>query len=398
MLDRMGDVQAKTLILADVTGKKTVGWMEQLKQASEAWSAKTLNRLSDVQVMLEEDDATHAVVVYTPAHRQLIQALAAGQAPSEALVDWQEQVEALLRLYRKHWERTTLVEANTSSAELSVLAEHISERAGVQFQELPETEAAEEEQPAPEQEESLFALAAFQLLSMRRAKSLVEELEANTVPLGEKPQPLDVIEELFARREEELRARAAVDEQLEAEQKQVAERTAELAEVRQENTLVITQLHKTQEELERRLHQEKWFQDKLTVLRNARDKRDKQIEFYRGKLTALRNGRDRRDRKIAKLTEAWQEEQSRLQAAELECTRLREKVEELRRTKNSRGAMIKKMERSLSEAEAELEAKNAELEKLHRAVKSARAESARMKKSRSWRYTKFLRQMNGTEG
>lgn len=398
MLDRMGDVQAKTLILADVTGEKTAGWMEQLKQASEAWSAKTLTRLSDVQVMLEEDEAAHAVIVYTPAHRQLIQMLAVGQAPSEALVAWQEQAEALLGLYRKHWERATLVEANASSARLSVLAEHVSERAGVQFQELPAPETAEEEQPAPEQEEGLFALAAFQLLSMRRARSLMEELEATTVPLGEKPQPLDLIEKLFALRKEEARARAELDGRLEAEQKQVAERNAELAEVRQENALVITQLHKTQEELERRLHQEKWFRDKITALRGARDKRDKQIEFYRGKLNALRNGRDRRDRKIAKLTEAWQEEQSRVQAAELECTRLSEKVEGLRRTKNSRGARIKKMEHSLSEAEAELEAKNAELEKLHQAVKRARAEIAGMKKSRSWRYTKFLRQMNGTEG
>lgn len=352
MLDRMGDVQAKTLILADVTGEKTAGWMEQLKQASEAWSAKTLTRLSDVQVMLEEDEAVHAVIVYTPAHRQLIQMLAVGQAPSEALVAWQEQAEALLGLYRKHWERATLVEANASSARLSVLAEHVSERAGVQFQELPAPETAEEEQPAPEQEEGLFALAAFQLLSMRRARSLMEELEATTVPLGEKPQPLDLIEKLFALRKEEARARAELDGRLEAEQKQVAERTAELAEVRQENALVITQLHKTQEELERRLHQEKWFRDKIAALRGARDKRDKQIESYRGKLTALRNGRDRRDRRIAKL----------------------------------------------SEAEAELEAKNAELEKLHQAVKRARAEIAGMKKSRSWRYTKFLRQMNGTEG
>lgn len=149
---------------------------------------------------------------------------------------------------------------------------------------------------------------------------------------------------------------------------------------------------------EKALEAQRAQQEKLTVLRNVCDERDKRIEYFEKKLETLRNARDKRDRQITKLRaiQASQQDrletlQARLEGAESDRKKL---LGELDKAAEHQQRDAKKIE-GLRRART---TRDERIEQLQASLESAKEQNRRIKNSRSWRYTKILRQMNGTEG
>lgn len=426
MLDQFNNTRTAGLTLVNLLHQVEPSWATALKEASSVWASRTLNSTAETRIALEEEDSAYAVVLYRSPSRELADALRAGTPPADALVGWQDSAEALLDIHRKHWERLILVEIREEPWTLEPLVLHLSERLA---RDIPRPEQLYDSAGAglggnPPQD-PLLDLVVLQLLNMRAPKALHEELEIASLPLGEKPTAMALIEDVY-------NAHLNSQDTLEQLGKQVDSQNAELSEVRKENSLVITQLHRAQEELERYLHTNRKLEQSIVGFRKGRDNRERKISALRRsreiqltkaqqlrqaldenrkhvqqlneKIANFRKGRESRERKIValrnsreihlnnskELRAAYRALEANSQALEEELvqhqTRLQRRDEKLQRLRIANERQQKTLE--------ELSKTN---QKLSSELQQKRTEMKNIKNSRSWKYTKFLRQINKTE-
>lgn len=426
MLDQFNNTRTAGLTLVNLLHQVEPSWATALKEASAAWTSRTLNSTSETRIALEEEDSAYAVVLYRSPSSELADALRAGTSPPDALVGWQDSAEALLAIHRKHWERLVLVEVREEPRTLEPLVLHLSERLARDIphpEQLHDSAGAGHDGSSPK--DPLLDLVVLQLLNMRFPKALHEELEIASFPLGEKPTAMALVEDVY-------NSHRSDQDTLEQLGKQVDSQNAELSEVRKENSLVITQLHRTQEELERYLHTNRKLEQNIAGFRKGRDNRERKISALRRsreiqltkaqqlrqtldeerkhvqqlneKIANFRKGRESRERKIVALRNSREihlnnskELRAAYRALETDRQALEEELVQHQARIQRRDEKLQRLRTANERQQKKLEGLSRTNQDLSSELQQKRTEIKNIKNSRSWKYTKFLRQINKTE-
>lgn len=350
MSDRLIEKVAVGLNLADLTGSSDDAWKAALKKTSHAWVKRDMSQLADIQVALEEEPTTYAVVVYQSPVEQLVEALLKGEEPEQAMAEWQDFAGSLLELHERFPHRVSLGPRPSSPAGLDNLVDHVARSTNLPLKLSTDTKpsvwtSAQDRDP----EKYGMQLAALQLLDLPGAKVLAEQLEVTSVGAVEKPSNPDLIAEFLTSRSRLLQDRAEYIK-LRANNR---DQKKELDRIRKENALLIPQLHRTQEELESALLEKQSLMAKVHEMRKGRVYRkakiqqlERELEEQSGKLEWLRSVRDQH----------------------------RNSARELRVEQKQANAAIRSLEKQVEMLSAELKS---------------------IKSSRSWRYTRVLRQIDG---
>lgn len=334
------------LALVDLTGSPKGAWMRNVQNSTDLWQRKILSHLDEAQVALDEKDSLHVLIYYSTPLDEVAHYLNKGLTPEQAALAWQNAAEALLSFTYRFSERTVLVCGDITLDELDSVADAIERRVGVHLA-INKFDAELDEHPAIETPGAGMKMAALHILGLRRPAELMRHLDKYTISTGEALYIPGLISEFLEdvaaqkRDQTEFRSRiASADSRLER-----------LNKLSNENASLITQLHKTQEELERTLQR---------------------VASSNAKLGKLRRGRNARRQTIAK--------QKR------ELNRQASKVRWLRSIREHHRQTSRDLRNKLRQTEKEL-----------RKLESIAEEVRAMKRSRSWRYTKVLRKINGTE-
>ena len=339
------------LTLADLTGSSEAGWISELKKTSNMWVEQNIPRLANIQVALEEEPTSYAVVVYQDPVEQLAGALLKGEGPEEALAEWQSFASSLLELHERFPDRMSLGPRPSSRAGLQNLVDHVARSTGLS---LENSTATEPSMLTSGQDEDIeiygLRLASMQLLELRSPKVLRGRLEAASVETVEKPYPPDLISQFLTSRNKLLQDRTEYIKL----RSNSREQKKELDSIKKESALLIPQLHLTQEELESALLEKR----SLTA-----------------KVREMRKGRDYRKTKIQELERELQEQAN--------------KLEWLRAARNQHRS-------SARELQVEQKQSKIDIRTLEKKVETLGAELKSIKCSRSWRYTRVLRQIDGT--
>jgi len=341
------------ITLVNLADSEAGGWETALREASEHWSPVTMPNLADVQVALEEDHTYHAVIVYRESVQQIVAGLESGQTATEALVDWEGFAEKLIALHARFGERITVITEPKTHEELVLLTAHLQNSTGYSV-EPPAEESFGGHAFARDTADVDFGLtlASMQLLALRRPKELLERLEALTFPMGPQPYVPDVVARFLDTRSHLLKAAAEIS----GLRSKGKEQDKRLSSAEKDNSMLIEQLHKTQEELERHIVKERGLYTKLNDLRRGR-------EYRKNKIAELEKALVSRDEKVE-----W------LQSVR---GKHRDAARSLRSEKILYQDQIRNLEKKLINAEATIN---------------------NLRNSRSWKYTRVLRKINGTQG
>lgn len=198
-------------------------WLETAAGASADWE-----RNADwyTQAGATLPDGTRVLILHCRPELAIANAMQLGTGPEAALQQWQDTTAAILAFFRRNRRRTTLIEVSSALRHPEKLAEHLGPHLEQPLQ------APEDTFPATETPSLLMqALAAQMVAQAPELAALMSEAEASTLPLDEQtwqPVPVDI---------------AALQQQQQANEQS-------LAETREENELLLLQLHQVQEELE----------------------------------------------------------------------------------------------------------------------------------------------------
>jgi hypothetical protein len=315
------------------------------------WVEQNVPRLANIQVALAEEPTTYAVVVYQDPVEHLVGALLRGDEPEEVLAAWQSFASSLLELHDKFPDRMSLGARPSSRAGFENLVDHVARSTGLPLEVSNDTEPS---LLTPVRDENVeiygIKLAAMQLLDLPGPKVLGERLEAASVETGEKPYLPELLSEFLTSRKKLLQDRKEYVKLRSVYRDQ----KRKLDSIKRENALLIPQLHRTQEELESALLEKR----SLTA-----------------KVREMRKGRDYRKTKIQEL--------------ERELQGQAEKLEWLRAVRDQHRS-------SARELRIEQKQSKTDMRTLEKQVETLGAELESIKRSRSWRYTRVLRQINGS--
>lgn len=367
----MGDgISFEQITLVNLTGDAEAEWMRAFKEAADQATIHTVPGLSDLQFLLEENERSYAVVAYPAPMEEVARSLAGGLPPCDALTKWQENADSLIRLYRRFWQRMTVVEGAGIPRRVDELFSHIQERTALKLK-PPErsSESTLTGETGISPNAASFRLGASQMLSTPRARSLAEELTAISAASAETLAPSDVVESFLSHRQmvdSTLQTATAKNEELADTVRKLQDTLREnrsqlelharnLESVNQENAMLLSQLHKTQEELERYLVRQ---------------------QAMSAKLESLRRGRTYRKKKIAELERTAREREEKIEWLRSVRDQHRHTARELRTETKERNKRLEERDQRLAWAQKKIDA---------------------IQNSRSWRYTRFLRKQNGTD-
>jgi myosin heavy subunit len=313
-----GYVKAERLILVNVSGTACQAWLAAMRDAGQPWHEELVDDLAKAKALLQAQPKAHALICYDAPERQIANCIGKDRAPSQALANWMNQIEALLELYREHYQRITLVGQEALNSKPKALFEHLAVRSGIAFGRVtPEKpEVAAEPNPSTQQQSAMNRLLALQALQHPPAQRLAEELEASSLPLAERLPLFDQLDELYDQHrawlatvpkltQEEFEQLVTVRNALQAEkalwsdektqlsaeleklrkasaQQAVddARHQAKLDELQQENDLVIEQLHKVQQELERYVLDERGNCQKIDRLQRDIERKNEKLHNF----------------------------------------------------------------------------------------------------------------------
>ncbi|MGM0929173.1 MAG: hypothetical protein ACQEXN_05635 [Actinomycetota bacterium] len=278
--------------------------------------------MADLQVALEAEDGRHTVVMYTAPVSHLVGSLQRGVMLTDALVEWQNFSSRLIELHERYWDRMTVVVLPETLQELEILGHRISESTGISLSgvsELGQTMPVAER----DESESGLRLVAMHLLALDRPRKIFNQLEALTLPTREAPYVPDVLAEFLDSRASLLDASSETKDL----RKKLREQRAELISVQKENSIVVKQLHRTQEELERRILANRELQEKLRGLRRGRD-------YRKGKILELEKQLDEKQAKNDWLRTVRDEHRDRARQLRAERRQLDLKVQKLEAERN----------------------------------------------------------------
>ena len=244
-----GNLKAERLILVNLSGTECHAWLAAMRDAGQPWHEELVDDLSMAKAFLQSQPQAHALICYDTPERQIANCIGKDRAPSQALANWMNQVEALLELYREHYHRITLVEQQALHNKPKALFEHLAVRSGIALGRVTpkNPEVTAEPDQSKQQQSAMQRLLALQALQHPPAQRLVEELEASSLPLLDSAELFDLLDSTHDILKQLPQGKAV------AEGEDYHELKAKLEDVQQENYLVIEQLHKTQEELEQYL-------------------------------------------------------------------------------------------------------------------------------------------------
>lgn len=352
MLDQMFAKTGTQIAIVNLADFEAGGWESALRETSEHWSPVTMPSLADVQVALEEDHARYAVIVYRESVQQLVAGLESGQTATEALVDWEGFAEKLIALHARFGERMMVVTEPKTHEDLVLLTAHLQNSTSYSVEPPDEVSFVGQAVTLDTTDVDFgLTLVSMQLLSLRRPKELLERLEALTFPMGPQPYVPEVVARFLETRSDLLKTRVEIS----GLRSKGQEQEKRLSRVEKDNSMLIEQLHKTQEELERYIVKQRGLYTKLNDLRRGRDYRKNKIADLEKELIS-------RDGKVE-----WLQSIRR---------KHREASRSLRSEKILYEEQIRNLEKKLMSAETMIN---------------------NLKSSRSWKYTKVLRKINGTQ-
>jgi hypothetical protein len=352
VLDQMFAKTGTQIALVNLAGSEAGAWETALRETSEHWSPVTMPSLADIQVALEEDHTHYAVIVYRESVQQIVAGLENGQPATEALVDWESFAEKLIALHERFGERMTVMTEPKTHEDLVLLTAHLQNSTSYSI-ESPDEVSFVGQAFAGKTVETDFGLTlvSMQLLALRRPKELLERLEAMTFPMGLQPYVPDLVTRFLDTRSDLLKAGAETS----GLRSKAKDQEKRLSRVEKDNSMLIEQLHKTQEELEGRIVKERGLYAKLNDLRRGR-------EYRKNKISDLEKALVARDEKMEWLRSVGRKH--------------REAARILRSEKLLFQNQIRDLEKKLTSAEAKING---------------------LRNSRSWKYTRVFRKVNGIQ-
>lgn len=385
-------VSIDALVIVDLADGDGETWFASLLRAAQPWKPRVLTTLAEARVALGEWESCHLLICYRSPVKQLEIALAKDTPPAQAVVNWKESTEALLSLYRRHWKRITLVEQDAAIRKESELLSYLEERTGLTLT-VPEHEvqASDGLETQGEQVGSpMYELIAMQLLSMRKSRPLFQELEASTLPLSERADIIQLVENAINSGKSQAQL---------AEERLAAERRA-LEAAREE---LESQVGLTRQELEA---EKQVLEERVQDLESQAGLTKQQLEAERLALTSERN----KLRSEAGLTKQELEKERKVLLAEKEELQKGNDliIEQLHKTQEELEQYLLKLKKT----ETDIKVKNTKLHGFSQRVKqlreelqevthsnqqlkikleTSRAELKKIRNSRSWKITAPLR-------
>lgn len=272
------NVKANRLVLVNLSSLGCEDWLAAMRDAGQPWHEELIDDVSKAKALLQSQPTFHALICYDAAERQIANCLGEGRAPSQALANWTNRTDALLELYREHYQRITLVTEEAFEGKPKALCELLTARSGIALGRVaPAQPKTTEANPVQQPQSAMYRVLARQTLEHSPAKRLLQELEASSLPLGNST-------ELF----EWLDGTYDILKQSSGSSTENEELKKSLEDVQQENDLVIEQLHKTQEELERYLIGNKNLGQKVDKLERAIQQKDEKFKSFTQKHKWLR--------------------------------------------------------------------------------------------------------------
>lgn len=359
------------LVVVNLLSEEDSAWTKSLQEAFKTWSVTSLTNLADAKITDQANSDLRFAVLYPAPAFRLGTVMERGLAPGEALVQWEEEIEAVLDFSRDFDSRVDLVEVQRLPESLDALVNYISNAIG---REVSAAGSLEKTAAAAPAKDPLFRLAALHLLSLPEPRSLQEDLGAQgAVALGNSEIVISAVNDAVIsrrsvkKREEELRSR-------------VKDQEAWLEGLRKENSQLLEQLFKTQEEQAALLESS---ERKLADMRERRMYHRDNAKARLAEVRSLRRELRSTRRQVEELSAVHSENDGSVAG-------LRASRDKFRQLSAERKRAVRQLNKDLKQ----LRAKN---EALREKLDESRSEVRRMKASRSWKYTKVLRQMKGTE-
>lgn len=238
------ETNANQLALVNLSSRPCEAWLNAVRAAGQPWHPEIVDNLAKAKLLLNERSGMHALICYDMPDQQVASCIADGRLPSQALANWRNATEVLLDFYRNNYQHITLVARDALEVHAKALFTQLSDRTGIALGRVA-IEAVEEKQvgtTADHQQRATLQLLAQQALQLSSARCVLQELEASSLPLIEPADPLDVIDMAY----EALKSTIH-------DVREPGETQKEHETLQEENELLIAQLQRTQEELERYL-------------------------------------------------------------------------------------------------------------------------------------------------
>ncbi|MEM9313831.1 MAG: hypothetical protein AAGA95_04330 [Pseudomonadota bacterium] len=213
---------------------------EGVLRSLEAQSIQSLGALDDLEKSLQQDTKKHAIVVYANPVMVLGDKLQAGGGMTEATANWRDSTERLLSLFRRDRRRITLIDGHAAQRAPELLERLLGDRLSRQLDLAGKPQTDDEPAGLPQ------LVAAQALHQDEVAAALVSELEASSLPLGPAYR-IDVD--------------ALIADGLSHATKGAVET------MREENDLLMLQLHQVQEELEIQCSKNRRLQEEQREIR-----------------------------------------------------------------------------------------------------------------------------------
>lgn len=303
---------------------------------------------------LDQVPAAHVLMLFTRPESAVARAMAEGQAPSQPLAQWCQEVEDVLRLFRHNRRRVTVLDADAATVAPEACLRYLEARLQVRLgrpspahaRNLPETDAVHQ------------ALAALAVQQSEPVQNLYAELEASALPVDPaadlsgpdidrafsvytngRDQAESLRRELEqqreyaahelsktqeAQRQSDAKAEAANEElrRTEARLREYEAQAGQLAEQKQENQLLLTQVHQIQEELESYYLKAKEAEEERRQLKA-------ELENRAQRLQELEQARQEADTQLARANQALESAKADAQEKQDQLARLQEDQKQL---------------------------------------------------------------------
>lgn len=252
---------------------------------------------------LEAHPQGHCLIFWHSPVSAVARAMAEGLAPDEGLAQWLDRAEALMRAVRGNRRRTTLVESSLAQARPDRLVECLGQRLALSLTASPTTTGTSEELDPIE-----MLIAERAVVSNARAHRIDQELEATSLPLGTAkgdllPDPMTAWQSHCGHGKGDGGSHSNQADQLD---------------LKEENDLLLQQLHNVQEELESYYLESRESQQKYQKAESERKKLERECNsalqragMLQNKIDAMRKSRSWRLTKPLRIGNLFKRKKSR---------------------------------------------------------------------------------------